>query len=356
MTLNNVSNWVRTNISGTGDAAAYTSKAASTPVDAEYGRIQDGLTQVGKDIEGVDQDIQLKKVSLRSFKDSEVIVGSGAVGAVVGGGLGLANSELTSLLAKPQVEVAEVKHDIIKPEFKGFDKIETRPGHEVPVYDNNGHQTGTVTEHDSVHTHYEAKIEDKNVGSYTTRTHTVTNEAHGTPLVDGLVGMGIGFGIGAGLGTVVAVGRKALGQGYDGHDRAPVKHEGKKLLQTALVGSTIGAGAGLLNGLLESRNAIDTSYKTESPIINHTQIGTMPQDWDRSLLTTNPHPPTATQPVMGDVPKTNIFGHGETDTKTVPVHVDGRFGIAGGVIGGTVVGGVAGLAAGVAINVIRRAI
>ena len=354
--ISTVGNWVRTNITGSGEAAAYTSKKSG--VDDEYARIQDGLTRVGQDIDNVDQDIQLRKVSLRNFKDAELIVGGGAVGAVAGAGLGVANSTLTSLLAKPEVDVKAVDHQIMKPVFNGFTPHEERPGHSQPTFDpQTGQQIGSVVVHNKIVTSYEANISNKDVGSYTERTHTVNNQASGSPLADGLIGLGIGFGAGALIGTAVAVGRKALDQGYDGHDRAPVKNEGKKLLQTAMVGATIGGGVGLLNGLIEHGNAVDMSYKTESPVILHGEkIGEIPKTWERSLISVNPTHKHEMQPVTADVPKTNFLGHADVDSKKVDVHVDGRFGLAGGVVGGVVVGGLAGVAAGVAINVIRRAI
>lgn len=357
--VGSLKSWVRTNITGSEDQAKY-SKAASTPVDAEYSRIQDRVDGLGEKLASLDKDTQLGEVTLRNFKDSELVVGGAAVGGVVGGTAGVLTSLSSSLAGGAEVVVHDRVINVQNEVWKGVIKNPViAVTQNVPVLNNNGQQIGTTTETTGYKQTYSPDIEKKDVGHYTERTHEIKGGSSGSPLVSGLIGLGAGMAVGAAIGGLVAVGRRAVGMGYDNHERVPVKNEGKKLIQFGIAGGAVGAAVGAVNGYVEGQNAINTSYKTEVPKMEHVVLGQLPKEWVRDALNPNGKPPSGTVPYEVNQYKTEFSltsNKLDVDKKTVEVHQAGRYGVVGGLVGGAVVGTIGGVLSGVAINVIRRAV
>jgi hypothetical protein len=355
-----LTNWVRNNITGSDENSSYSGKAAQTPVDAEYGRIQDKVDSVGKKLDSLEEDTQLSNTSLRNFKDSELVIGGAAVGGVVGGAAGILSSTSTSAFAKPEVVMHEKTTDVSNQVWKGVIRLpQVEVSKDVPVYNNNGQQIGSTKEVTGYRVDFKPDLESKHVGSYTERTHEIKGQGSGSPLVSGLVGMGTGMAVGAAVGGLVAVGRKAVGMDYDNHERVKVHKEGQKLIQCGILGAAIGGVAGGINGWIESGNAINTHYNTEAPVTQHVTLGQLPQGYTKDALNPNAPPPQGTVPYEVDQYKTKFsLGSNKLDVteKRVDVNQAGRFGLVGGVVGGMAVGALGGVFAGVAINVIRRAV
>ncbi len=354
-----LTNWVRTNITGS-DENSYAGKGPATPVDAEYGRIQDKVDEVGQKLGSLEEDTQLSNTSLRNFKDVELVVGGGAIGGAVGGAAGILSSTANSTFAKPEVVLHEKTTDVSNQVWKGVIKLpQVEITKQVPVYNNNGQQVGSTTEVTGYRVDYKPDLQSKAVGNYTERTHEIKGQGSGSPLVNGLVGLGAGMAVGAAIGGLVAVGRKAVGMGYDNHERVKVHKEGQKLIQCGILGAAIGGVAGGINGWIESNNAISMHYETEAPVTQRVVLGQLPQGYTKDALNPNAPPPQGTVPYEVDQYKTK-FSLGsnklDVDEKRVDVNQAGRFGIIGGVLGGMAVGAMGGVLTGVAINVIRRAV
>jgi hypothetical protein len=283
------------------------------------------------------------------------MMGAG-VGAAIGGGLGLADSLITSGIARPEVVVSETRVPVFSQKLTGSTFVEVPRYDEQPVFNSSGQQVGTTRELVGWDVRHTPSITQEKIGEYTTRTHEVKTTGSGSPLTSGLIGMGVGMGIGAGLGALIAVSRNAIGQGYEEQQRREVKGETQLLIKTGTVGALIGGGVGLVNGLMESNNAINQSYNTETVVTEHRVLGTVPADYFKSALSSNGGNTPGTRTIEADVPKTGFFGRPDTDKHEVQVNQDGRFGLVGGIVGGVVVGGIAGVGIGVALNVLRRTI
>ncbi len=348
-----VNNWMRANV--TGSEVSLAGKPAGD-IDRDYGRIEDNLGKVKGDLDRIDEDTKLRPPSLKNFKNGELIMLGAGVGGALGGGLGLADSMITSAVARPEVVVHETKVPIFSQKLTGSTFVEVPRYDEQPVFNSSGQQVGTTKELVGWDVRHTPSISSEKIGDYTQRTHEIKTSGSGSPLTSGLVGMGIGMGIGAGLGALVAVSRKFVGQGYEEHDRRPVKGETQLLIKTGAVGAVIGAGVGALNGLMEGNNAIHQTYNNETPVTEHRVLGQIPGDFFKSALSANNGNTPGTVSVERDVPKTGFFGRPEVDKHEVQVNQDGRFGLVGGLVGGAVVGGIAGVGIGVAINVLRRTI
>lgn len=349
---NRINSWVRTNVVGTESVAG---KPAGE-IDRDYGRIEDNLGKVKGDLDRIDEDTKLRPPALKNFKNGELIMLGAGVGAAVGGGLGLADSLITSAVAHPEVVVSDTKVPIFSQKLTGSTFVEVPRYDEQPVFNSSGQQVGTTRELVGWDVRHTPSLSQEKIGDYTTRTHEIKTSGHGSPLTSGLVGMGIGMGVGAGLGALIAVGRKAIGQGYEEQERRPVKGETQMLIKTGSVGAVIGGGVGLLNALVESNNAVHQTYTTETPVTEHKVLGTIPADFFKSALSANNGNTPGTRAIEADVPKTGFFGRPEVDKHEVQVNQDARFGLVGGLVGGVVVGGIAGVGIGVAINVLRRTI
>lgn len=348
-----VNTWVRSNVMGSEDSLA--GKPAGD-IDRDYGRIENDLGKVKGDLDKIDEDTKLRPPALKNFKNGELIMLGAGVGAAVGGGLGLADSLITSAVARPEVVISETKVPVYSEKLTGSTFTEVPRYDEQPVFNSSGQQVGTTRELVGWDVRHTPSIEQDKIGEYTTRTHEVKTTGSGSPLTSGLIGMGIGMGVGAGLGALVAVSRNAIGQGYEEHDRREVKGETQLLVKTGAVGALIGGGFGLLNGLVESNNAVHQSYNTESVVTENRVLGQIPADYFKSALSSNGDNNPGTVNVEREVPKTGFFGRPDINKNEVEVNQDGRFGLVGGVVGGVVVGGIAGVGIGVALNVLRRTI
>ncbi len=350
-----VNSWVRTNVVGAASEDALAGKPAGD-IDRDYGRIEDGLGKVKGDLDRIDEDTKLRPPALKNFKNAELIMLGAGVGGAIGGGLGIADSLITSAVARPEVVISETKVPIFSEKLTGSTFVEVPRYDEQPVFNSSGQQVGTTRELVGWDVRHTPSITQERIGEYTQRTHEIKTPGSGSPLTSGLVGLGIGMGVGAGLGALIAVGRKAVGQGYEEHERREVKGETQLLIKTGAVGAVIGGGVGLLNGLMESNNAVSQSYNTEAPVTEHRVLGQIPSDYFKSALSANGGNTPGTVNIERDVPKTGFFGRPEVDKNEVQVQQDGRFGLVGGLVGGVVVGGIAGVGIGVALNVLRRTI
>jgi hypothetical protein len=344
-----VTHWVRDNVTGGGPG----------DIDQDYGRIEEDLGRVKDELDKIDEETRLRPPSLSSFKDGDLILSGAAVGGALGATAGLANSLITAGASQPEVILHETTHPINKPVLVGFTEQRTEITKQIPVYDGTGRQVGTTQELQGWRVTHQASINQEKVGEYTTREAEVRRAGGGSPLSDGLVGLAVGAGLGAGVGAAVAVTRRLTGKGlYEEHPRRSTEGDLRIMARTGAVGAAAGAGIGFLSGWLESGTARTIEYKTEQPVYQRQQIGTIPGNYEISALSSSrPTPPQV--PVEADVPKTHLTLTGrQPDVQTIEkrVEVEPRYGMVGAVVGGAIVGGIAGVATGVLINVLRKTI
>lgn len=315
-------------------------------VDGEFEKVQTGLAEVTDTLDSVDENTKLRAPGLKNFKNSELVAGGALAGAAIGGMVGVGKELLASSLSAPSVEIVETEHDIMRTTLADGDqpwRVNSERIFEGGIW--------TKTRHT-----YEPITETERVGSYTTREAEVTGNGNGSVLTSGLIGMGVGAAMGAGIGASVMVARKFIPDGeYEEGERRETKGDAGVIARWGVKGAAIGAGAGALIGLVESRHNSVRNFTTEAPITGQETIGQIPQSWVEESTSTSPGGGD-----MADVkvtnPETNLLGRAKVEKIDKSVDVNGRYGVVSGAIGGAIIGGASGVAIGVLENIVRKSI
>ena len=345
--IGSIKNFVNRHITASGNDFQPNEEAQR--VDREYADIQDTLSDVSDDLGRIDEETKVKEVSLKNFSDKSLLIGGAAGGAAFGAAVYLGKETIASLNSSTSVEVVKTQNPVFRTEFADG----STPWREQISERMSG---GLITGWDHS---YEPILEKKEIGTYETQEAVVKDgrnygmtgmigQAAAYAAVGGVVGLAV-------AGATVAA-RKAVPEWqHDGSEPRKTSGDIKNLVAFGAKGALLGAGAGAVAGLIESRHNGVQTIVNESPVLKTETIGHMPQPWFEST--------TSTTPGGGDLapyevqnPETGLLGGLKTTETKTQVEVTGRYGMLEGAIGGAIVGGAAGVAFGVLTNVVRKSI
>lgn len=332
-------------------------------VDTEVGRINSDTVDIQGKLETLKEDSKLAPPTFSAVSNKQVLMGTTAAGAVVGGTVGV----LSNLAGGgSEVSIHEKVIPIVEQQIDGA-------GFDMEFY--------TVGESPQnpdgfdIESFRQRPLVDQKVGEYTERTAT---GSAGNIAVSGLIGAGIGAGAGALAGLGVVGLRKAIGKDYDGTPARETEGDNKLIIAGGVAGAVVGGAAGALSAVVNSTTA---SYETQSiPAMETKVLGQMPSgpgfyvpadqvdgqsptpsqvadwtDWSQGKLegrgfrgAQNLRP----QEIRGQVPQRGIMGGLKIETEEKEVSVGP--GMVSNVLGGMAVGAVTGVAGGVLVNVLRK--
>ena len=333
-------------------------------VDKELERLNNDAVDIGKSLDKLKENSQLKPPSFSDVSNKQVLVGSTSAGAAIGGAMGILSNTVggsgSSVTFTDQV-VAIQEQSL---QGTGFD---------MKYYTVGG--TPSNPEGYDIENFTQKPLLQEKVGEYTKTTPNI--QSSGNILVSGLVGAGIGAGAGAVIGGLTILGRKALKAEYSG--AAPRKTEGdnKLLVAGGIAGAAVGGVAGGLSHMVNTRTV---SYTTESiPTMETKVLGQMPSGPKAYVPASEfkGHPTTeqvaklvdtstrkltrkgienaenlSPRDITGQVPQKNLIGRVKVDTEKKEINVGP--GLLTSVVGGMAVGAITGVAGGVLVNVLRK--
>ncbi|MBM3461485.1 MAG: hypothetical protein FJX76_05240 [Armatimonadetes bacterium] len=352
-----IGSWLRDNVTGR-DTRDYIDNDGAKKHDDRIKDAEKKIDDWRKDLDRIDREAEIQPPRLSDFSTKDLVLVGGTAGAVLGTSAGALNGLTNTWLDTPKINVTETTHVIREPVYKGFTETLQPDVTRVPIYDGNGNVLRYEESTRGNWHRFTPQIEYKEVGEYKVPSAQVEHTNNGSnAVVDGFKGMLIGGAVGAGIGAAVAVTRHFTGQGAGGKQPREVDDQGKVIAVTTAGGAVIGAGVGLLSGLLERAHSTSERLEWKEPVMVSREIGQMPADHYHSIFGVTRESDVARVPVNADGPrmerglfgmKPDMVGHSRE------INADPRFGIAGQVAGGAVLGAMGGVAAGVGINLMRK--